>query len=348
MRKRYIDNLRTFMIMLLFPVHTFMIWNDYGTRFYIWSGENRVLSSLIIFVNPWFMSVLFVLAGMCARYSLKKRGAKKFLKERLTKLLVPLFFGIIFLVPIQTLYARKFFYGYNGGMLDNCKYFFTHITDLSGYDGCFTPGHLWFILFLFIISVLGLLPAKFAPYEKFCARFERIRAFQIILLFVPVWISYYIGNFGGYSLGKYFMLYILGYYLFNDENIEKIIKRKEIILPLFIVSQTALVIMYFRYKYYGDLFVNFVGWLGVLSCIITGKLFFDKENKLLKYMKSASFPTYILHQSILVTVGYYALKIIKDTFFQVIVILSLSFVFTVASYEVIKRIPVLRKIIGIR
>ena len=30
MRKHYLDNLRTIMILLLFPVHTFMIWNNYG------------------------------------------------------------------------------------------------------------------------------------------------------------------------------------------------------------------------------------------------------------------------------------------------------------------------------
>ncbi len=348
MRKHYIDNLRTIMILLLFPVHTFMIWNNYGTKFYVWFGENRLLSSLIVLVNPWFMSVLFVIAGMCARYSLEKRGTKKFLTERFSKLFVPLVFGIILLIPIQTLYARKFFDGYNGSILDNCRYFFTHFTDLSGYDGCFTPGHLWFILFLFIISVLGLLAEKLAPYEKVSAKLKKIKALQMILLFVPVWISYYVGNFGGYSLGKDLMLYLLGYYLFNDENIEKILKCKNVILPLFILSQAALAILYFKYKYYGDLLVNFVSWMGVLACIITGRMLLDRENRVLNYLKGASFTIYILHQSILVAVGYYTLTTINNTFMQVIVILSLSFILTVALYEIIKRIPVLRKIIGCR
>ncbi len=35
-RKHYIDNLRNLAILLLFPVHTFMIWNNFGSRFYIW------------------------------------------------------------------------------------------------------------------------------------------------------------------------------------------------------------------------------------------------------------------------------------------------------------------------
>ena len=36
MRKHYIDNLRNITILLLFPVHTFMIWNDFGFGFYVW------------------------------------------------------------------------------------------------------------------------------------------------------------------------------------------------------------------------------------------------------------------------------------------------------------------------
>ena len=109
MRKHYIDNLRNLTILLLFPVHTFMIWNDFGSRFYVWQGENRILSTLIVFVNPWFMPILFVLAGESARYALQKRTTKEFIRQRIHKLLIPFLIGMVFLVPFQTLYARKFF-----------------------------------------------------------------------------------------------------------------------------------------------------------------------------------------------------------------------------------------------
>ena len=39
-------------------------------------------------VYPWFMVLLFVVAGMCARYSLQKCTDKEFIKRRATKLLV--------------------------------------------------------------------------------------------------------------------------------------------------------------------------------------------------------------------------------------------------------------------
>ncbi len=349
MRKYYLDNLRTIMILLLFPVHTFMIWNNYGGKFYIWGGENKLLSSLIVIVNPWFMALLFVIAGMCARYSLEKRDTKKFIKERVSKLLVPFICGIILLVPIQTLYARKFFYGYNGSILDNYKYFFTHYTDLSGYDGSFTPGHLWFILFLFIISLLALLIIKYIPYKKVSAKFEKANIFIIILLFIPVWLMYYIGNFGGYSIGKYFILFLLGYYMFSNEKIiDKIVENRRVVLGLFCLFQLMLVIGYYNFSYYEDFFVNFVGWMGILSCIIIGKLYLNKENKVTNYFKKASFSIYILHQTILVIIGYYSLTMIDNIFLQICMILFGSFVVTILFYEIISKIPILKKIIGVR
>ncbi len=349
MRKHYLDNLRILVILLLFPVHTFMIWNNFGTKFYVWGGENKLLSSLIVLVNPWLMSLLFVIAGMCAKYSLEKRSTKIFFKERIFKLLIPFISGMLLLVPLQALYARKFFFGYTGNIFEHLKYFFTHFTDLSGYDGAFTPGHLWFILFLFIISLVALLIIKNVSFKKVSGKLEKLNFIEIILLFIPVWIMYYLGNFGGYSIGKYFTLYLLGYYLFsNEKNVEKLIDNKKAILGIFCLSQLILVIMYYKFSYYGDLVVNFVGWLGVLSCIIVGKLYLNKENKITNYLKKASFPIYILHQTILIIIGYYSIRVIDNMILEISTIIVGSFIITIIVYEIISKIPVLKRSIGVR
>lgn len=349
MRKYYLDNLRTLMILLLFPVHTFMIWNNYGTKFYVWGGESRLLSALITIVNPWFMPILFVIAGMCANYSLRKRSIKEFVKERFSKLLLPFISGMILLIPFQTLYARKFFFGYNGSLFDNFKYFFTNFTDLSGYDGCFTPGHLWFILFLFVISILSLVVIKLLPYEKIRNKTEKMNIAIIILLFVPVWLFYYIGNFGGFSLGKDLMLYLLGYYVLSNELImQKIIKWKRPIVVSFCILQAGLSIAYYQFSYYGDLGVNIVGWLGVLSFLIIGNEYFNKKTKITDYLSKVSFPVYIFHQTILVILGYYVLLSIDNIVMQVLIIMAGSFLLTFLCYEIIRRIPYLRKLFGMK
>ncbi len=348
-RKYFIDNLRYITILLLFPVHTFMIWNNFGSCFYIWLGENKILSTLIVLVNPWFMPLLFALAGVSARYALLKRSKKKFIIERIKKLLIPFIFGLVILVPFQALYARKFFDNYDGGILEHWKYFFTHLTDFSGYDGAFTPGHLWFILFLFIISLLALVVIYFVPYEKVTKYIGKMPILVVFLLFVPIWLMYYLGNFGGYSIGKNFVLYLVGYYvLSNDEVIRRLEKYRLFLTVLFIIVTLALVVLYYKFSYYGDLWVNFIGWISILVLFIGGKKFLNSKTGFTEYFNKASYPIYILHQTILIALAYYFVEINKNTLVQVLCICIGSFLLTVLTYQVVKLIPFFRKAVGIR
>lgn len=345
MRKHYLDNIRIIVILMLFPYHAFMIWNNYGAKFYVWGGNNNILSSLIVFVAPWFMPILFVIAGISARYSLNKRTTKEFIKERIQKLFIPFICGLVLLVPFQTLFARKFFYNYNGSILDNYKYFFTHFSDLNGYDGMFTFGHLWFLLYLFFISLISLVIIKNVSIKE---NNKKINIFFVILIFIPLFILYNIGNIGGKSIGEYLLLYLLGYYVFTDTFVDKLVKNKIVFIPLFIITEMVLVICYYNYGFYNDLFVTFVGWIGICTCIILSKLLLDKETKITTYFNKASFPIYILHQTILVVIGYYALLNFNNIFIQLGIIIFGSFISTLLIYEIIKRILFLRKIIGIK
>lgn len=348
-RKHYIDNLRNLTILLLFPVHTFMIWNNFGSRFYIWQGESKILSTLIVLINPWFMPILFVLAGMSARYALEKRAGKEFIKQRISKLLIPFISGMILLVPFQTLYARKFFDNYDGSILDNWMYFLTHLTDFSGYDGAFTPGHLWFILFLFLISMITLVLFHFEPYEKASGSVEKMPVFGIMLLFIPIWLMYYLGNFGGFSIGKNLALYLIGYYvLSNDFVTEKLEKNISWIACIWMFGTFVSVYLYYRYSYYGDLWVNFIGWISILVILVAGKKFFNKRTGFTEYFNRASYPIYILHQSILVALAYYTVQISDNFLAQVLCICLGSFLLTVLAYRLISWIPVIRKLVGIK
>ena len=138
MRKPFVDNLRGMAVLLLFPVHTFMVWNDFGSGFYIWAGADRYLSTCIVLINPWLMPLLFVLAGISARYALQTRTVKAFVVQRTRRLLLPFIVGTAVLAPLQTWYARRYFDHYEGGIRAHWSWFFTHFTDLSGYDGAFT------------------------------------------------------------------------------------------------------------------------------------------------------------------------------------------------------------------
>ena len=348
-RKNYIDNLRNLTILLLFPVHTFMIWNDFGSRFYIWQGENKILSTLIVLVNPWFMPILFVLAGMSARYALGKRTNREFIIHQISKLLIPFISGMIIPVPFQTLYARKFFDNYDGSLLDNWVYFFTHLTDFSGYDGAFTPGHLWFVLFLFLISLITLVVFRFAPYEKVSGSVEKMPVLGVVLLFIPVWLMYYLGNFGGFSIGKNLVLYLVGYYvLSNDSIMNKLEKNIGWLVCLCAIGTIVSVAVSYKFSYYGDLWVNFIGWISILVLLVLGIKLLNNRTGFTEYFNRASYPIYILHQSILVALAYYVVQISNILLVKVFCICIGSFLLTVLAYHLLRVVPVIRKMIGIR
>lgn len=88
---------------------------------------------------------------------MEKRSSKEYIKERIKKLLITCISGVLLIVPIMTYFAEKFHNGYDGGYFNQYILFFTKKTDLSGFTGGFTPGHLWFLLCLFVISLIALI-----------------------------------------------------------------------------------------------------------------------------------------------------------------------------------------------
>lgn len=107
MRKHYIDNLRWIILLILIPYHAAMAWNSWGEPNYIYFENNRVISSIIVFFGPYFMPLLFVLSGVSTKFALRKRTNKEYLIERVKRLLIPLLFGTIVLMPIMTyIYGR--------------------------------------------------------------------------------------------------------------------------------------------------------------------------------------------------------------------------------------------------
>jgi hypothetical protein len=134
MRKHFIDNLRWICVLLLIPYHTCMIYNGFGENFYVRGAAAAIPNAFILICAPWFMPLLFVVAGISAKYALEKRTYRQYVRERFFKLFVPLVSGLLLIVPVQTYYAERFHNGYTGGYFEQYGLFFTKQTDLSGYN----------------------------------------------------------------------------------------------------------------------------------------------------------------------------------------------------------------------
>ncbi len=105
-------------------------------------------------VNPWRMSLLFVVSGYATRHLLARaRGGGGFLGPRLRRLGLPLLFGIAVIVPPQPWVELMVKHGYAGGFLHfwTADYFrFGTLHDIV----LPTWNHLWFVLYLLVYTML--------------------------------------------------------------------------------------------------------------------------------------------------------------------------------------------------
>ena len=170
-RLAYLDWLRFFVVLSLAPFHGALSYTGMGTvyvyddpvRDAIRAGELHYgsfgppgLQLFTVFMDNWFMHLLFLISGMGAAVSLRKRGAGVFVSERADRLLKPLLVMTLVAIPVQAWLRALDFGTFSGGFFEFYPHFFNGITSGPGSPGNFDYGHLWFLLYLFVYSVIAL------------------------------------------------------------------------------------------------------------------------------------------------------------------------------------------------
>ncbi len=352
MRKYYIDNLRWLTVLLLFPYHIFRIYDSF-VGFYIKGDSVAALTNFLQICSPWFMPILFVIAGMSTFYALQKRTPKKYINERITKLLIPFVSGLLLLVPMQSFFAEKFHNGYLGSYFHQYTLFFTKFSDLSGYSGGFTLGQMWFILALFLISLVALPIVLLYRQSNRKLHLEKLSIFKILSMFSIVFVMSFILDIEGKSLGEYFALFMLGYFVLSDDNVQERLDKNRWYLICAAIIFTAANVIYRNVTASDggiiyDILIKLLSWISILGIIGMGKHYLNFRNKFTDYFANASFPIYIFHQSWIILVAYYVFLLTSNVALQIILILIGSFVLTILTYELCKRTAITRFLFGIK
>jgi len=298
-RRHYIDNLRWITLLILIPYHAAMAWSVWGEPNYIFFEGNKAISSIVVFFSPYFMPLLFVLAGISTRLALRRRTYKEYLIERVRKLLVPFLFGTLAIMPVMTYIADKFNYSYSGGFLEHYAVFFTRFTDLTGADGGFSLGQFWFLLYLFVISVIGI--GVIALVNKAVSKAEhQVPFWAVILMGLPLPLLSECLSIGGKSLAEYTYLFLIGYFVFADD--EVICKAEKYRLPMLGIGLAAAVLNVYLFiwtdKDYALLntVTKFITeWLMIIALTGMAKRHLNFSGKVSAYMGRRSFLFYIYH-----------------------------------------------------
>lgn len=339
---------------MLFPFHASMCFLSGGYYgFYVYGGEIPALRYIDLAVYPWWMSLLFALAGASAFYALKKRTAAEYAKERVLRLLVPFVSGLLLWIPIQSFIADVFYNDYHGGFFRHYLVFFTKWTDLTGYDGGFTPGHLWFILLLFVFSLVFLpLNAWYAKRDKKPELSKVPVAVMIAGGFALLSAGGLVANIGGKGVLEFAICFLLGFFLLTDDNVLEKLKRNWILLGGLWLAMMIFRCVMHKVGVESELFwyLDFraLEWTGVLGAAAVGARFPDFRSGFTDYFSPACFPIYWLHQTVLAAAAFFIVKIDCASFIRFKLITVVSFAVTVGLYELCKRAAPLRFIIGIK
>lgn len=366
-RLHYIDWLRVLAVLLLFPFHTWRVFNA-NEAFYVKSAFlSQTVNSILWFIDFWHMPLLFLLAGASTYFALRKRTGLQYAAERFTRLGVPLIFGWAVLIPPQTWYGGRFNSGYAGSFLHyitSGDWLVMNLRDGGDYFGGFGLGHLWFILFLLIIALMALpllLWWRSARGERRAQSFSRFlgKAWAWPIVGFILMIAEGLPSPDPDRSIFYFMaLFVFGYAIMADGAYLEAAKRYR--WPAIIVGAGTVVLRMMVWKWHDSLadpsvmltLANTVTltavWLIITGLLGFGQLHLDQPSKPLSYLAEASYPLYILHQTVIVVAAFYLVRLPGPWIVQWVALLVVAVAVTFGLYEVVRRVGVLRFLFGMR
>ena len=358
MRKHWMDNLRWVTVLLVLFYHVIYFYNNKGVfggigGFGTYPEYPQYQDVVMYILYPWFMPLLFVLAGISARYALEKKTAKEWFKARTRKLLVPGTIGL-FVFHWMTGYFNTAV-GRGLGVFDGLPAIAKYgLMAISG------TGPLWFVQLLWLLSLVLLAIRAWDKKDKLWTWCGKLNIVWIIMLGVLFWASAQTlikhprpesadGLLNLYKPIFYLVSFLMGYLVFSHEEVQK--KVKQAWIPLLcsaVVAGTVLIVTTFGQDNTSALYMSsplncLYGWLAILALMGWFQAKFDYTGKFGTYMTRTSFGLYVVHYLVVASIGYMMKTYTQLPPVAMYVILTIA-VFTLSPilYEVLHRIPFIR------
>jgi glucan biosynthesis protein C len=342
-RLAYIDWLRFMVVLSLAPFHAAISFTGMGSV-YVYDTPVRdvllaggapvnmgpfALMSLTVFMDNWGMHLLFLVSGIGAAMSLRKRTGAQFLGERCNRLLLPLLICTPLVISIQSWFRALSFGRFSGSFFTFFPLFFNGFNTGPQSSGNFDWGHLWFLAYLFVFSTLALplflsIRQK-AEASRILSVARRFSAMPLILLpalwtgflealFRPGWPGSLnlINDWAIFTVSLSFFLG--GYVLGSVPELFKVIeKHRRAALHLGVTAFLARSMIYWLVvvpdgynaaNITAQAFRGVAAYGLVITAIGYGQRYLNRPGKLLGIARDLSFHLYILHYAPLTAATY--------------------------------------------
>lgn len=368
MERRYdLDWLRVIAFALLIFYHIgmfFVPWN--------WHVKNNIqytwLEYPMTFLNRWRMPLLFIISGMGMAFSLRKRTAAQFSVERIIRLLVPLIFGILVIVPPQVYIERLVNDQFVGSYLN----FWSLTVDEILLFGNFSWHHLWFIPYILAYSLILIPVCKYfiiKPDNSFVRYVTKLShsKWGLYWLVLPLFLmesfldpffpithglvdDWY--NFT-YNLVLFFygfVLIIVGKPFF--ETAGKYFKSY-LLVGIIFFSVFMFIVKNFEdgwQRHFIEAAVNQINmWSWLLALFGLASVYLNRKSSVIIYCNTAVYPFYILHQTVIVVLAYFLMNKQLNLFAKFSLLVLGTLVVCWLLYDLlIKRFSILRLFMGLK
>jgi hypothetical protein len=325
-RRHDIDALRVLAFGLLILYHAGMIYvapiSDWG--FTLKSGHlAEWLQYPMLFLNRWRMELLFLISGLAVHFMRGRIGLPGLAWKRTVRLLLPLVFGMLVVIPIQPYVGALADHAIEPGFGAFLLHYWTH-----GYkDHGLTWEHLWYLpyLWLFTMLLLPLLPLLESRLgQRLRAGCLRLRGASLLVHPVLPLFAYgvllswrypethaLVGDW--YALALYATMFFYGYLLGTDDGLwTELVRLRRVTLVLalacfatyqyfdrfadqFVHARAALIVVklltvWLHYSY---------TWITIAAVLGWGHALLNRPFRWLPYAREAVYPWYVLHQSLL-------------------------------------------------
>ena len=321
--RRYdLDWLRVLVFGLLIFYHVGMFFVPWG-----WHLKNDKIYDLIrwpmLFLNQWRLPILFVISGMGTFYALSHRTLLAFNSERIKRLLIPLIFGMLFIIPPQVYFEKLANQDFTGSYVD----FFLN----EAFNGIYPEGniswhHLWFLPYLLTFSML-LSPIfiffknksnHFLSWlKKMVSKPLGLYIFIIPLYFTEAFLEPFFPVTHAlvddwFAFINFLILFFYGFLLISLKELfwKGVDRIKKIALWVGIVTFSIQIIIW---QFEDSVFIHFTEafmkvtnlWSWILVIFGYASIYLNRPSSVLKYCNRAVYPFYILHQTITISLAYY-------------------------------------------
>lgn len=347
-RQFYIDWIRIFLIFSVFLFHVGMVFNGWG-----WHIKNDVLiealNPFMQFLHSWRMPLLFLVSGAGTRFALGFRSTGQFAAERTKRLFVPFLAGIFILVPVQV-YIEKM------SQYPSLFNFYHHFFEGIYPTGNFSWHHLWYILYLFFISLVFIpfitffRSSKYAIFEKAVEKLASLKG-GLLLFYLPLIGSqvllrpYFPEETHAFYNDWAFMCLDFLYFMFgfvllgNPKVVEYIVRDRRIWFSTTVMTtgMMYLALAVFDYSRTGwliyDILALLMSWSIGLTILAYARKYLNKDSAYRKKLNVAIYPFYLLHQPVIVVVSYFVIQLQFPILLKALLIILISLMIVWSVYR---------------